>query len=131
MSKNDQSTCHKCGKPATKLNGKAPERAIRHLPIFDKPVYLRITPLRYFCEACDTTTTEQYDWCDRNATVSKGLEEYLMRQLIHSTIEDISKKEKISCKSVQTVLNRQVNCRVDWEKISNYSANLQGEHQFS
>jgi hypothetical protein len=25
-SKNDHSTCHKCGKPATKLNGHAPMR---------------------------------------------------------------------------------------------------------
>ena len=33
-SKNDHSTCHKCGKPAT---------------------------------------TEQYDWTDRNATITKGL----------------------------------------------------------
>jgi transposase len=39
-SKNDCSTCHKCGKLATKINGHAPERKIRHLPIFDQPVYL-------------------------------------------------------------------------------------------
>lgn len=44
VSKNDHSTCHKCGKPATKRNGTAPTRLIRHLPILDTPVYLRITP---------------------------------------------------------------------------------------
>ncbi len=120
VSKNDHSTCHKCGRPATKSNGVAPIRMVRHLPIFDKPVYLRIKPLRYSCEYCNDhlTTTEQYDWCDRNATTTKGLEEYLMRQLIHSTIEDVSKKDKISCKAVQTVLDRQVNCQVNWNKIS-------------
>ncbi len=47
VSKNDHSTCHKCGKAATKCNGKAPSRLIRHLPILDTPVYLRITPVRY------------------------------------------------------------------------------------
>lgn len=121
VSKNDHSTCHKCGKPATKRNGKAPTRLIRHLPILDKPVYLRITPVRYLCENCDDhpTTTEQYDWCERNATTTKGLEDYLMRQLIHSTIEDVSKKESVSCKVVQTILERQINCDVDWEKIEN------------
>jgi len=121
VSKNDHSTCHKCGKPATKLNGKAPERLIRHLPVFDTPVYLRITPVRYSCAHCDNTptTTEQYDWCDRNASTTKGLEEYLMRQLIHSTIEDVSKKEKVTCKVLQTILDRQVNCHVDWRKIKN------------
>ena len=31
VSKNTHSTCHKCGKPATKRNGTAPTRLIRHL----------------------------------------------------------------------------------------------------
>lgn len=30
---NSGSRCHKCGKPATKRNGLAPMRMIRHLPI--------------------------------------------------------------------------------------------------
>lgn len=119
VSKNDHSTCHKCGKPATKSNGKAPTRLIRHLPIFDTPVYLRITPVRYICENCDDhpTTTEQYDWCDRNASVTKGLEEYLMRRLIHSTIEDVAKKERIGQKVIQAVLDRQVTKDVNWDLI--------------
>lgn len=117
VSKNDHSTCHKCGKPATKCNGKAPSRLIRHLPIFDTPVYLRITPIRYICENCDDgpTTTEQYDWCDRNASVTKGLEEYLVRSLIHSTIEDVSKQERIGQKIVQSALDRQITKEVDWD----------------
>lgn len=120
ISKNDHSICHKCGKPATKQNGTAPTRLIRHLPIFDTPVYLRIKPIRYACEHCDDhpTTTEQYDWCDRNSSTTKGLEEYLMRNLIHSTIEDVSKKEKVSCKVIQTILNRQVNIKIDWDQMT-------------
>lgn len=119
VSKHAQSRCHKCGKPATKRNGTAPPRSIRHLPVFEKPVYLRITPVRYTCEHCDDhpTTTEQYDWCDRNSSTTKGLDEYIMRQLIHSTIEDASKKAHVSCKSIQTILNRHVDVIVDWEKI--------------
>lgn len=120
QSKNTGSTCHKCGKPATKRNGTVPMQLIRHLPIFDTPVYLRITPVRYSCEYCDDhpTTTEQYDWCKRNATTTRGLEEYLMRHLIHSTIENVSKKEKISCQIIQTILDRQINTEVDWEKMT-------------
>ena len=33
VSKNNHSTCHKCGNPATKRNGMAPTRLIRHLSI--------------------------------------------------------------------------------------------------
>jgi len=69
VSKNKHGLCHKCGKPATKRNGMAPTRLIRHLSILDTPVYLQITPIRYACESCDdnTTITEQYDWCNRNS----------------------------------------------------------------
>ena len=118
-SKNDHSLCHKCGKPATKRNGTAPSRFIRHLSILDTPVYLRITPVRYSCEYCDDhpTTTEQYDWCDRNATTTKGLDDYLMRQLIHSTLEDVSKKERISVKTTQTVLDRKITAEMDWSTV--------------
>ena len=113
ISKNNHSTCHKCWKPATKRNGTAPVRLIRHLPVFDTPVYLRITPIRYACEKCDDnpTTTEQYNWCKRNASTSNGLDKYLMRSLIHSTIEDVSKKENIGQKVIQSILDRQVKKR--------------------
>ena len=47
------------------------------------------------------TKTEQYDWRDRNATS-----------------EDVSKKEKISCQIIQTILDRQIDIEVDWEKIT-------------
>jgi len=115
-STNDHSTCHKCGKPATKVNGHAPLRRIQHLPIFDKPVYLEIVPVRYRCEHCDDgpTTTEQYDWVDRNATITKGLEDSLMRSLINSTIQDVSIKCGVGYKVIQTTLDRLIASEVDW-----------------
>jgi len=119
-SKNDHSTCHKCGKPATIPNGKAPVRRIRHLSILDQPVYLEIEPIRYSCEHCDgsPTTTEQYEWVDRNASITKGLEEYLMRSLIHSTIQDVSSKEGIGYKVIQLALDRQVDKEVNWQEFT-------------
>ena len=73
-------------------------------------------PVRYICEYCDDhpTTTEQYDWTDRNATITKGLEEYIMRSLIHSTIHDVSIKEKLGHKVIQAALDRLVTGHVDW-----------------
>ncbi len=120
-SKETKSTCHKCGKPATKRNGTAPTRMIRHLPLFETPVYLRITPVRYSCDSCDDhpTTTEQYDWCDRNASTTKALEDYLMRCLINSTVEDVSKKSNIGYQVVQSILDRQIDKKTDWSKIDN------------
>jgi len=92
VSTRNHSICHKCEKPATKRNSTAPVRQIRHLPILDTPVYLRITPIRYSCEFCDDhpTTTEQYDWCNRNASTTKDLDDYLLN-IFNSFINTLNK----------------------------------------
>lgn len=118
VSKNSHSTCHKCGKPATKRDGTAPVRLIRHVSILDTPVYLRITPIRYSCEFCDDhpTTTEQYDWCDRNSSTTRKLDEYIMRCLINSTIADVERKENVGERVIENILNRQIEKEVNWDK---------------
>ncbi len=120
VSKKKHSTCHRCGKPATKPNGTAPTRMVRHLSVFDTPVYLKITPIRYKCENCDdnATTTEQYDWCGKNSSTTNGLDDYIMRSLINSTIEDVAKKERVGQKLVRDILDRQVTLETNWDKIT-------------
>ena len=78
---------------------------------------MEIVPIRYICEHCDDqpTTTEQYDWTDRNATITKGLEEYIMRSLIHSTVQDVSIKERLGHKVIQAALDRRVAGQVNWD----------------
>jgi len=117
-SKCTETTCHKCGKPATKRYGHSYPIKVRHTSILDTPVYLRIKPVRYKCDECDTTTTEQYDWCDRNAKVTKKLEEYIMRSLINSTIKDVSRKASLSYKTITRIVNRLINKKVDWSEYS-------------
>tara|TARA_B100002003_G_scaffold204473_1_gene197465 strand:- start:126 stop:1361 length:1236 start_codon:yes stop_codon:yes gene_type:complete len=115
-SKKAETTCHKCGKPATKRYGYAPPIQVRHLPIFDRPVYLQIKPVRYQCDHCSTVTTEQYDWCERKAKTTKGLDDYLARRMINSTAVDVSRKERIGYKTVMAAIDRQVNREVDWSQ---------------
>ena len=113
-----KSVCHKCGKDATKYYGHAPSIQVRHLSIFDTPVYLNIRPIRYQCEHCDDhpTTTEQYEWCDKNSKTTKGLDEYLVRCMINSTAADVARKESISYKTLMSSINRLINKKVDWGK---------------
>ncbi len=115
-----ETPCHKCGKPATIRHGNGPTQTIRHLPIFDTPVYLVITSARYKCEHCDgsITTTEAYDWCKKGSHITNGLSDYLMRQLIHSTVEDVSKKEGVSYDKVTNTINKVIATEVDWDSYS-------------
>lgn len=116
QSKATSTLCHKCGKNATKRYGYGPYLMVRHLPILDNPVFLKIRPVRYQCEVCDDgpTTSEQYDWCDRGSKTSKGLDRYIMRNLIHSTVQDVSRKEVISYKSLSSTLQRNIGHEVNW-----------------
>jgi len=116
QSKVTSTPCHKCGKTATKRYGYGPILTVKHLPLFDTPVYLKIRSVRYQCEHCDghPTTSEKYDWCDWGSKTSKGLEKYLMRSLIHSTVQDVSRKEGIGYKSIVSILQRHIGEEVDW-----------------
>ena len=115
-----KTTCHKCGKDAKKPCGYSAVIEYKHTSILDTPVILRIKPVRYECEDCDdrTTTTEKYDWVADGGKITKGLEEYLLRCVINSTIQDVARKERISYKTVQSMLNNLVNREVDWNQHS-------------
>lgn len=131
ISTKTETPCHKCGKPATIRYGYGPELTIRHLPIFDTPVYLVINPVRYKCGDCDDTitTSEVYDWCKRGSHITTGLSDYLMRQMIHSTAEDVSKKEGISYKKLTVAINNAIATKVDWASYS--SLNILGIDEFA
>lgn len=65
------------------------------------------------------TTSQQYDWCERKSKTTKALDQYINHQLIHSTIEDVGRKERLSSELVESALNREVNTAVDWSIYTN------------
>ena len=113
-----KSHCNKCGKDATIRYGSAPEMKIRHLPIFNRTVYLVIKPVRYKCEYCDggVVTTEQYNWCGRNSRATNALNDYLLYNLVNSTIEDVATKNNIGYKTIENLVT-QLPEKVDWNNI--------------
>lgn len=113
-----ETNCQKCGKLARKRYGHSHEVLIQHTSILDRPVYLRIKPVRYQCEHCDDhpTTTEKYDWAAKNGKITKALEDFILRHMIHSTIQDVSKKLDISYSTIETVIHNKVGIQVDWSE---------------
>ncbi len=112
--------CKTCSHKITKVHGHAEPLLLRHLPILGHQVYIRIKPIRYYCSHCDTTptTTEQPDWYTQKSQMTHAYEEHLMRTLIGSTIQDVSRKEEIGYDSVKAVLNRQIETEPNWENFS-------------
>jgi transposase len=112
-------TCRCCGKPIDKFYGYSKEITLRHLPILEKPVWLKIRPKRYQCPYCDNgpTTTQTCSWYDNKSPHTKAYEQWLLRDLINSTITDVSMKRGIGEAAVEGIINRYIHQQVDWQNI--------------
>jgi len=49
LSKKSGTTCHKCGKSATKRHGHGQFLKVKHLPIFKTPVYIQRSYSQMWC----------------------------------------------------------------------------------
>lgn len=92
---------------------------LRHLPILGSETYIEIRPRRGQCGTClhSPTTTQQMGWYRQRSPHTLAYENYLMKQLIGSSVADVSMKEKIGYDAVVGVLGRHVPKQVNWEEI--------------
>jgi len=111
----DGTRCQYCGRQLTRLHGHGRWIKLRHLPILGRRVYLRLRPKQYVCPDCgDKITTQQLDWYTPKSPHTQAYDEYLLRGLVNSTVEDVSCKERVGYDAVQGALTRHVSARVDW-----------------
>lgn len=59
-------TCRKCGRWITKLQGREEWVTIRHLSAFGRPTFLSYRPHQYQCQICEghPITTQRLEWQD-------------------------------------------------------------------
>jgi transposase len=109
-------SCRKCGKPITDYHGLNTSIRLRHLPLFEVPVYIELRPKRYRCPDCDggPTSTQALSWYQRRSPNTKAYEQWLLRMLINSTVTDVSHKLQLSEACVTGVLDRWIETKVDW-----------------
>ena len=115
----DYADCHKCGRKITKPYGHGRWITLRHLSILGKKCYIRIRPLRFQCIYCNnnTTTTQKSLWYNSRSPHTKAFEEYILLQLVNSTISDVSIKEDLSYEAVSGIINRYIDKEVNWDGI--------------
>ena len=114
----NSAVCQKCGRKITKFNGAGRWIKLRHLPILDHRVYIRLRPKRYECPYCNgKTTTQRLEWYEPKSPHTKAYDEYLMRHLVNSTVEDVSRKENVGYDAVEGSIKRHVDTRVDWDEL--------------
>ena len=110
--------CRRCGQKLTKFHGYDAWVKVQHLPILGHAVFLHYRPKRYECPDCEgkPTTTQPLAWHEPNSPHTKAYDEYLLRCLINSTVQDVSTKERLGYDAVEGVLERCLARQVDWTR---------------
>jgi transposase len=114
------SICHKCGQKATEYVRAGETLRLRHLPIFNRPVYLYLHTKRYRCLNCDDrpTTTQNGDWYDKDAHCTKAFAEYLLLEAVGSTLADVERKHGVAYEVLRGLINRYLRGGVDWDAFN-------------
>jgi transposase len=111
--------CRKCHQEADKGYGQDEARQVRHLSVFGLKSYVRFRPKRCECQHCPekTTTTQQVEWCLPRSPHTKAFEEYILLQLVNSTVEDVSHKEDVTYDEVLGIIDRHLGTEVNWSEF--------------
>jgi transposase len=112
--------CHQCGQKATEYYCDGEVLRLRHLPIFERPVYLYLQTKRYRCLNCDDrpTSTQHGDWYDLTSHCTKAYAKYLLRELVGSTLSDVARKHEVNYGILRGLLRREVSAEVDWRELT-------------
>jgi len=108
--------CKRCGREITRFAGYSEVVQVRHLPLFGREVQIRYRPKRYECLYCDGNpkSTQALAWHRANSRYTRVYEDYLLKALINSTVEEVSWKEGIGRHSLWNLVERRIARQVDW-----------------
>jgi transposase len=113
--------CQYCGAEIDAFHQHGEWITIRHLSILGRPTYIRLRPKRYNCTGCarrkkkkKVTSSQQLSWHKPNSPYTRPYEEYVLLQLVNSTITDVSIKEGLGYDAVEGIIERNISSQVDW-----------------
>jgi transposase len=109
--------CRRCGREIRELHGWDAVVRLRHLPLFDVPVFIEIRPQRYRCPYCagNPTPTPRCEWYEPRSPNTKAYEQWALRMLINSTVMDAARKLGVSEETIEGLLDRWIERAVDWD----------------
>lgn len=115
----DITRCGICGQEIACRYGHGQERTLRHLPVLNMATYIQIRPRRGQCRGCEhePTTTQVLGWYEERSPHTQAYDQWLMRQLVNTTIEDVSMRENIGYDAVLGAVERQIETKVNWSEI--------------
>src|SRR5258706_8173701 len=115
--------CERCGRKITTFQGYSNWVTVQHLPSFGQKIFIHYRPKRYECPYCENhpTTRQRLTWHESNSPHTKAYDEYLLRCLVNSTVQDVSTKERLGDDAVERLLERCLARQVDWTQYPRLS----------
>ncbi len=112
--------CKRCGREIEDLHGLGEPIRLRHLPIFEQSVFLELRPKRYRCRYCERrpTTTQRCGWYDERSPNTRAYEQMALRLLVNSTLADTARKLSVSEETIEGILDRYIETKVNWDQYS-------------
>jgi transposase len=109
-SRKETTKCGVCKQEISCNYGRGEAVTLRHLPILGQETYIVIQPRRAQCPTClhQPTTTQKLNWYKQRSPHTQSYDQYLMKQLVGSSVKDVSLKEKVGYDAVLGALQRQV-----------------------
>jgi transposase len=116
----ETTVCRRCGKIIGKFHGYDSWVKVRYLSVFGYPTYLRYRPKRYRCEYCNgqPTTSQRLDWHEPNSPNTFAYEQHILLQLVNTTVEDVSRKERVGYDLILGIVDRHIRAEVDWSQYA-------------
>jgi transposase len=120
-SRQETMPCRVCGQEIACNYGVGQAVQLRHLSILGLKTYVVLAPKRAQCPSCKhkPTTTQVLPWYEPRSPHTKAYDKHLMKQLVGSTVMDVSLKENLGYDAVLGALDRQLDKEVDWAQIQN------------
>jgi transposase len=110
--------CARCGCEISDFHGLDDPIRLRHLPLFEVPVYLELRPKRYRCPDCpgSPTSTQRCGWYSPRSRSTKAFEQWALRCLIDSTLAETARKLSTTEELLEGILDRHLKRKVDWRR---------------
>ena len=82
-------------------------------------MWINIRPKRFQCFYCELgpTTTQRCEWYDPKSQQTKAYENWVLRELINSTLTDVSLKPNLIVERIAGIIDRCVARQVAWSSV--------------
>lgn len=94
--------CSLCGAKTAELH-QTKEILIRDLPVFGRPVYLKVPHRRFYCRHCQHYISEQLEFIDWRRHQTSRYQAYVYQRVKVTTVLQVSREENLSENQVQSI----------------------------